>query len=145
MPSSAARLVALSIAVSLLSGCALVFTEHIERGHPREATPRCSGNSGPVIADAIIGGVSTLAVVSALIASQREEQDPDAVKVVAGVYGTLGLVHVVSAFLGHSWAKECQASRADHDRWLMEASRAPTVPGAPPALTTPVISGSGRR
>jgi hypothetical protein len=140
MPSPAVPLVALSIAVSLLSGCALFFTERLERGHPREATPRCSGNRGPVVADAVISGVSALSVAIVLVAGRKNEDDELVpVKVVAGGYGTLGLVHVVSAFLGHHWAKECQESRADHDRWLMEASRSPMVPGAPPALTTPVM------
>jgi hypothetical protein len=136
MPSSAARLVALTLATTLTSGCSFLLTERLESGHPRQATPRCSGNSGPIVADGVFAGLyGFTATILAIAAATSKHDDQDGFTVMAGIYGGAASLFTASAIVGHGWVDDCRRSRVEHDAFLVEQVRAQPLapPFAPPS------------
>jgi hypothetical protein len=142
MSSSAARLISLCLTLSLLPGCAFLFTERLGRGHPREATPRCSASTAPLIVDGIFGaGFGFLAgIYYHGRSTSQSERTRDEMNNGIAVFGALASLQLLSAIVSYGPVKECARARDDHDTWLIERNRAPLrAPGAPPALAAPVM------
>jgi hypothetical protein len=138
--SSSARLVALALATTLTSGCSFVLTEKLEPGHPRQATPRCSGNSGPVVADSIFAGLyGFTATILAVAAASSHNDGQDGLALMSGIYGGAAALFTTSAIVGHGWVDDCRQSRVEHDDFLVEQVRAqPPAPIGPPSAVLPI-------
>ncbi len=98
------RFVAAALIASQLSACSLLFVRKAPDNVPVGAWAECTESVAWPIVDAVLG-VSTVA--SAVGVTGTADEDEDAARVVAPIYGLMGLAFLYSAYVGFRETSQC--------------------------------------
>ncbi len=106
--------VAIGLALTLASGCSLIYMDRIPDDQPASATPRCTTTRGYAATDLFWGVYYGAAVAAAVDSDTSGEADT-----AAGVFAAaVAVLHLYSAWQGFDRVDRCRKARAAHDAWL---------------------------
>ena len=105
---------AIALALTLASGCSLIYMDRIPDDQPASATPRCTTTRGYAATD-LFWGLYSGAGVAASVDSGGD--DDTAVGFFAAAVAVL---YLYSALQGFDRVDRCRNARAAHDAWLQQ-------------------------